>query len=74
MKMKIKDIVKNNVVRFSHYRAKILYYNVDVDGVTYMFPVPIEGVDNATMLNEDKAMIMMRFIRKSLDEGSFVKA
>lgn len=44
MALSVKDIVKNNVVRFSYYRAGYLYYNVSVDNIEYIFPVPIEDV------------------------------
>ena len=71
--MKLIEIVKNNTVRFSHYRASHLYYNVDVKGETYMFPVPISDVGDATFSNEDKATLFMRYIRKALDENTFVK-
>jgi len=68
----IKEIVKDNKVYFSHYRAQHLYYNVDVNGKTYMFPVPIEDIGDATFSATEKAMLLMRYIRKGLDEGSFV--
>jgi len=71
--MELKQIVKNNTVHFSHYRASHLYYNVTVNEIKYMFPVPIDDIGDATFLNEDKAMIMMRYIRKALDEKTFVK-
>lgn len=72
--MNLKDIVKNNTVHFSHYRANNLFYNVVVEGDTYMFPVPISDIGDATFLNQDKAMIMMRYIRQALSDKTFVKA
>ena len=72
-KMTVKEIVKDNKVQFSHYRAQHLYYLVTVEDVKYSFPVPLEDVGDATFLNEDKAIIMMRYIRKALDDGTFVK-
>jgi len=71
--MNIKDIVKDNKATFSHYRAGYLYYNVVVNDVKYSFPIPLDDVGDATMLNEDKAIILMRYIRKSLNDGSFVE-
>jgi len=70
--MNIKDIIKDNKVHFSHYRAGYLYYNVNYDNETFMFPVPIEDVGDATFLNVDKAIIFMRYIRKAIDEDTFV--
>ena len=71
--MKLIEIVKDNTVKFSHYRAGHLYYNVDVKGETFMFPVPISDVGDATFLNEDKASMLMRYIRKALEDKTFVK-
>lgn len=71
--MEIKKIVKDNFVCFSHYRAKYLYYYVDVDDKRYSFPVPIDDVGDATFLNQDKAIIFMRYIRKALGEKTFVE-
>ena len=68
----IKEIVKNNTVYFSHYRASHLYYKIDVDGKVYMFTVPIEDIGDATFEAKDKAIMFMRYIKKALTEGSFV--
>jgi len=70
----LKQIVKGNQAQFSHYRAGHLYYNVPVEGEQFSFPVPIEDVGDATFLNQDKAIIMMRYIRKALETGAFVRA
>jgi hypothetical protein len=70
----VKEIVKDNKVKFSHYRAGHLYYRVVVNYIGYVFPVPIDDIGDATFLDEDKALIFMRYIRKALDEGSFVKS
>jgi len=74
--MDIKDIVKDNTVRFAKYRQGIAYYTVRVpsDGVEYMFPVPLSDIGDATLLASDKAMVFMRYIRKALEDKTFVKA
>lgn len=74
MNITLKQIVKNNQVSFSHYRAGHLYYNVPVDQEQYSFPVPVDDIGDATFLKSDKAIIMMRYIRKALELGTFVKA
>ena len=87
----IKDIVKNNKVGFSFYRAGFLYYNVvvqthverlydemskqDTDYMrftTFQFPVPISDTGEATFLNSDKALYFMRYIRKAIQDETFV--
>ena len=72
--MNIKDIVKNNIVRFSYYRQGIAYYLVKVEATEYVFPVHIDDIGDASLLAEDKAIIFMRYIRKAIKENSFLKA
>lgn len=68
----LKEIVKDNEVYFSHYRASHLYYKVNVNGKVYMFTVPIEDIGDATFEAKDKAMLFMRYIRKALEDNTFV--
>lgn len=70
--MNIKDIVKNNTATFLFYRAQHIYYGVNVDGNALMFPVPLEDVQDATLNAEEKAITLMRYIRKALEAGSLV--
>jgi hypothetical protein len=72
----IKDIVKDNTVRFTKYRQGIAYYTVRVpsEGVDYIFPVPLADIGDATLLATDKAMVFMRYIRKAIEDKTFVKA
>ena len=74
MNLTLKEIVKDNRVNFSHYRAGHLYYQVVVDGNKYCFPVPLTDIGDATFLNEDKAIVMMRYVRKAIADGTFVNA
>lgn len=60
----IKDMVKDGKkVRFSHYQKGNLFY-VTEDG--FEFPVPIEDTGDGRFESEDKAMILMRYIRKHI--------
>lgn len=62
----IKDMVKNNKkVTFIFYRAKELWYETECG---FKFPVPIDDIGDATFLNEDKAILFMRYIRKYIAE------
>ena len=74
--MDIKEIVKNNEVRFAFYRQGVAYYNVRVPsaGSEYTFPVPLSDVGDATLLATDKALLFMRYIRQALEQGTFVRA
>ena len=71
--MKLLDIVKNNVVKFDFLRAGIAYYKVNINNESYRFPVPLNDIGDASLLSEDKAIIFMRFIRKSIDSNQFHK-
>jgi hypothetical protein len=72
--MNLKDIVKDNQVRFVRYRQGVMYYCVSVPGVAdeHMFPVPVTDVGDATLEAQEKAIMFMRYIRKALEEGTFV--
>lgn len=60
----IKDMVKDGKkVHFKFYRQKELWYETE-DG--FEFPVPIDDVGDGIFLNEDKAMLFMRYIRKHI--------
>lgn len=63
--MDLKSMVRDQKkVRFSFYREKELWY-VTEDG--FEFPVPIDEIGNAIFLAEDKAILLMRYIRKHLE-------
>ena len=71
--MEIKNIIKNNTVYFSHYRASHLYYMVTVDDKKYMFPVQIEDIGQATFSAEHRAITLMRYIRKAVENKTFTR-
>lgn len=74
--MDIKDFVaKNNFVHFDSFRAGIFYYNVYKVNSTigYRFQVPIEDVSGVTLKSEDKSIFFMRWIRKSIEDKTFIK-
>ena len=74
----IKDIVKNNTAEFSFFRNGIAYYTVSFHGFAedekYIFPVPVEDLQQATIFRTHKAIELMRYIRAALKEGTFVKS
>jgi hypothetical protein len=74
MALTIKEIVKNNIAEFSFLRAGNAYYTVTVNDVVYLFPVPLEDIGGGSLFVEEKAITLMRYIRKALAEGTFVKA
>jgi len=71
--LNIKDIVKDNRVYFQFYRQQVMYYEICCyDGQKYTFPVPLEDVMDASLFAQEKAITYMRYIRKAIDEGTFV--
>jgi hypothetical protein len=73
----IKQIVNGNKVFFDSYRQGYFYYKVGVpteNGLeAYQFPVPLEDIGTATMLAEDKAITFMRWIRKAMEDKTFIR-
>ena len=58
----IKNMVSHGkVARFVYYRDQALHYETE-DG--FLFPIPIEETGSATYNNEEKAILLMRYIRK----------
>jgi len=74
MEFKIKDVVKDNKTHFSFYRGGNMFYTVTVHGTKWMFPVSLEDIAGASLFAEMKAITLMRYIRKALDDKTFVKA
>jgi hypothetical protein len=59
----LKELIKDKQVHFQFYRHGDLYYKTD-DG--FEFTVPVSDAGDGIFLNEDKAMLFMRYIRKQL--------
>ena len=74
--MNIKDVIKDNFVKFSHACEGVLYYNVDVDGKTYEFPVNMNNKDDVgtgIFIPKDKAIYFLRWIRKAVESNKFIQ-
>jgi hypothetical protein len=50
-----------------------MFYTIDVQGQKYQFPVSLEDIGGATLTAEFKANTLMRYIRKALSDGTFVR-
>jgi hypothetical protein len=61
--MNIKEIVKNQNAHFVFYRDQSLFYETD-NG--FLFSVPISDAGSATINSEEKAIFLMRYIRKHI--------
>lgn len=75
----LKEIVsdRERMAKFSHAISGVLYYKVTTDdGSIFMFPIDMndkEDVGTATFDSEIKAITLMRYIRKSIENNSLFK-
>jgi len=61
----LKSMVENNKkVFFKYYRDGELWYATECN---FLFPVPTNDVGNGTFLNEDRAVLFMRWLRKYIE-------
>lgn len=77
-------VIKNSPQAvFSFYRQGYLYYTVDVaieeeSGEmvckTYVFPIEVSDLQTATVSKTEKPITLMRYIRKALADGTFVRS
>ena len=61
----------NNKASFSHYRDGNFFYVVRVQDRLYSFPIPIEDAKGTTLFAEFKAITLMRWIRKAIENKTF---
>ena len=60
-----------NKAIFAHYRDGNFFYLVKVQDKMYSFPIPIEDAKGTTLFGEFRAISLMRWIRKAIDDGTF---
>jgi hypothetical protein len=78
MEFNIKEIVKDNVAKFSYLRGENAYYTVTLthpkteEQKVYMFPVSLKDLGGASIFAEMKAITLMRYIRKAIADCTFV--
>jgi hypothetical protein len=60
-----------NKAKFSHYRDGNFFYVVNVQDRAYSFPIPIEDAKGTTLYAEFKAITLMRWIRKAIEDKAF---
>lgn len=73
---KIKDFVTaGNIASFDSFRAGVFYYNIPHKTTLqlHQFQIPLEDINGATLRHREKAVSIMRWIRKSIDNNTFIK-
>ena len=63
-----------NKAIFSHYRDGNFFYVVKANDQKYSFPVPVEDAKGTTLFAEFKAITLMRWIRKAIENKTFQPA
>lgn len=75
--MNIKNfITETNMAEFDSFRAGVFYYRIqsmESPYNVYQFQVPIEDTGGATFNASQKSVSMMRWIRKSIENKTFIK-
>lgn len=69
----IEFIKEKNKVYFQYFRDGNFFYSVHRYGTNeyYHFPVPLDDIGTATMENQDKALLFMRWIQKAIKDQTF---
>jgi hypothetical protein len=63
--LSVKDMVKDGKkARFSHYAKGELWYATE-EG--FLFPIPVADTGDGSFGREEKAMLLMRWIRKQVE-------
>jgi len=71
----IKEIVKGNKAILTHVCEGIVYYEISVNGSIYQLEIDSTTDEwKATYLKPHfEAITLMRWIRKGIDDGTFIK-
>lgn len=79
MDLKVTNFIKKDSpseANFEYLRNNVAYYstpNIDDGYCLYIFPIPIEDLGNASLNAQEKPMMLMRYIRKAIDEKTIIK-
>ena len=74
MKLEVTKFVRpGKLAYFDFFRAGIFYYRILNEQTWYNFCIPLEDLGSATLNTEEKAITLMRWIRKSMEDGTFIK-
>lgn len=68
------EIVRDNFARFDFYRNGNAFYRITVRGIDYNFPVRLDMLDGASLFATEKAITLMKYIKKAFQDETFVRA
>ena len=71
--VKYTEVVKGcSEVNISGVSQSTAFYTIDWDSKKYQFEVPLEELGSTVLLPKDKSLMFARYIRKSIENGTFV--
>jgi hypothetical protein len=69
------DIVRDNTAKFLHAVGGVLYYRIETQKMVYIFPIDMndkEDVGSAKFEQEHKAIYLMRYLNKAIENNSLI--
>lgn len=70
------QLVKGNYCKFRLLKNGVMYYDLEliteVSCTVFRFPIAVEDLDGAAIKDKEKAITLMRWIRKAADEDTLV--
>lgn len=68
----LKAIIKDNRAFLRSVSCKYATYVVHYDLIAYQFCIPLDDIGTGVLHDIEKAITLMRWIRKAIEDGSFV--
>lgn len=62
----LKDIVKDSIAEFNHYKDGQLFYTIALTDTIYEFPIPVSDTGNGTFGRSEKGLLCMRWVRQAM--------
>ena len=70
------QLIKGNYCKFYSLKHGVAYYDLELETevsiTTFRFPIPVEDLDGAEIKSKEKAVTLMRWIRKAADEDTLI--
>jgi len=74
--LKITDFIfHGNTAMFDSFRCGVFYYLIPHKATfkLYQFQIPLEDIGGVTLNCKEKSVTLMRWVRKSIENGTFIK-
>ncbi len=74
--MQLGELIKNNNIDFHKYDRGKMYFQIFhfEENSYFTFPIPVADIpEHMNIYSTDRAIIALRWIRKAMENGTFVK-